>query len=124
MQALSIIGLLISLYLTAYHYVGGVPLICQNSSLINCANVLNSQYAILFGIPIALYGVAFFIAELLLLHYKKDNTTLIWNLLGLGFVIYFVYAEYMVGNICEYCTAVHIIVIILLSLSIYKFIKS
>lgn len=124
MPLLSILGMLISIYLTAYHYIGGVPLICQNSGVINCANVLNSQYAILFGIPIAVFGIAFFIIELLLLWYKNDGITLLWNFLGLGSVIYFVYAEYMVGNICEYCTMVHIIVIILLSLSIYKFLKS
>ncbi len=124
MIILSVLGLAIASYLTIYHYFSNIPLICQNNSIINCANVLNSQYAVLFGIPVAVYGLAFFIVELLLLMYRNDNFTLLWNALGLGFTFYFFYSEYRLGNICEYCTAVHIIVIILLCISVYKFIKS
>ena len=124
MIAISLIGFVISLYLTAYHYAG-IPLICQNSGIINCANVLNSQYAYILGIPVALLGLAFFIVEIaLVMHWKERGMMLLWNMLGLGFVIYFLYAEYSIGNICEYCTIVHLAVISLLLLSAYDFAKS
>ena len=124
MIAISLVGFVISLYLTAYHYAG-IPLICQNSGIINCANVLNSQYAYILGIPVALLGLAFFIVEIaLVMHWKERGMMLLWNMLGLGFVIYFLYAEYSIGNICEYCTIVHLAVISLLLLSAYDFAKS
>ncbi len=124
MIAISLVGFVISLYLTAYHYAG-IPLICQNSGIINCANVLNSQYAYILGIPVALLGLAFFIVEIaLVMHWKERGMMLLWNMLGLGFVIYFLYAEYSIGNICEYCTIVHLAVISLLLLSAYNFAKS
>ncbi len=124
MLILSIIGLAISIYLTLYHYFPSVPLACSNSGIINCANVLNSQYAFIFGLPVALYGIVFFIIEIVFLFASKKGITLfVWNIIGLGFVIYFLYSEYKVGNICEYCTIVHIIVIALLASSVYLFLK-
>lgn len=124
MIILSLVGLAISIYLTLYHYFPSVPLVCQTSSLINCANVLNSQYAFIFGFPVALYGIIFFMVELFFLFAQKKGITLfVWNIIGLGFVFYFLYSEYEVGSICEYCTMVHIIVIALLISSLYLFLK-
>ena len=36
---------------------------------------------------------------------------------GFVFVFYLLYGEYMVGSICEYCTVVHIVTILLFILS-------
>lgn len=121
MVLLSIIGLIVSIYLSIYHFLG-VPLFCSTSGLINCNNVINSPYGFIFGIPVSDFGVAFFLIELGVLFLIKDPFAKIFvNTVGLSFVIYFLYAEYMVGNICEYCTSVHIIVVILLVLSIYLY---
>ncbi|MGC8479095.1 MAG: vitamin K epoxide reductase family protein [Candidatus Micrarchaeia archaeon] len=123
MLILSIIGLTVSIYLSIYHMLG-IPLLCSTSGLINCSNVINSPFGYIAGIPVADFGVAFFVIEIGVLLFISDPFAKIFiNTIGLGFVFYFLYAEYTVGNICEYCTSVHIIVILLLILSIYLFKK-
>ncbi len=123
MVILAILGLLISIYLTTYHFLG-VPLACSTSGLINCNNVINSPYGYIFGIPVAVYGIAFFIAELIVLYFIKDIFAKVFlNGIGVIGIVYFLYSEYMVGNICEYCTAVHLITITLFILSVYLYKK-
>ncbi len=117
---LAVLGITVSAYLTAYHYFSSIPLACSTKGLINCANVLHSKYAMLMGLPVAAFGVIFFVIELSLLYINRDEPLFIFNALGIGFVIYLLYAELMVGNICEYCTSVHIIVAILFILSTYS----
>lgn len=112
-------GLAISIYLTLYHYAG-VPLVCSDSGLINCASVLNSPYAYVLGIPIAVFGIIFFLAMLAFLFINNMDAILIWNLIGIGTVVYLLDIERLVGHICAWCTAVHVIVLILLMLSLYR----
>ncbi len=119
---LSLIGLAISIYLTAYHYAG-VKLICSTTGLINCENVLNSPYAYIFGIPIAVYGVIFFGIELLLLRRNNLDFVFVWNGIGIGSVLYFMYLEWRIGSICIWCTGTHIVVLTLLLLSVSQVMK-
>jgi uncharacterized membrane protein len=120
---LSLIGLVVSIYLTVYHYTN-FTLACPNHGIINCENVLSSPYATLFGLPIAIYGIIFFLIELLFLRINKNDFLLIYNSIGIGFVFYFIYIEKVVGSICIYCTSVHIIVATLFILSIYYSVKN
>ena len=119
--ALAGLGMLIAIYLAVYHFIG-IPLMCPETGLINCNNVLNSTYANLFGVPLGIYGILFFIGEFALLLYntwEPKDALFLYNLAGIAFVAYLIYAEYMIGNICLYCTAVHIIVTSLFLLCIY-----
>jgi uncharacterized membrane protein len=116
------LGLAISIYLTLYHYAG-VPLVCSDSGIINCASVLNSPYAYVFGIPVAVFGIIFFLAMLALLFINSMDAILIWNLIGIGTVVYLLDIERLVGHVCAWCTAVHIIVMVLLMLSLYRMIE-
>ena len=120
--AAAFLGLAISAYLTLYHYAG-VPLVCSAHGLVDCASVLNSQYAYVFGLPLALYGVVFFIVEFAVLLRRNSDGIALWNMIGAGAVVYFVDIERMVGHICEWCTAVHIIVIFLLGISLYDVLR-
>ncbi len=117
--ALSVIGLAIALYLTVYHYFG-IPLVCSTTGIINCENVLSSNLAYLLGIPIAVYGVIFFALELLLIYFGDKEMMLVYNAVGIGGVAYFIYTEYVIGSICLYCTAVHLIVISLFIMGLYE----
>lgn len=119
---LALIGLAVSIYLTAYHYLG-VRLVCSASGIIDCANVLNSPYAYAFGLPIAAYGIVFFVIELLLLHFNNIDSIFVWNGIGIGAVLYFIYIEWKVGYICAWCTSVHIVVLCLLLLSVNQVMK-
>ncbi len=122
MLAISIIGLLIAAYLTAYHYAGAT-LYCPNSGSIDCQLVLNSSYSALLGVPMAVYGLAFFAIEIaVVLHFDREQM-LLWNTVGLAFVLYLSYAEYILGSICLYCTSIHAIVVLLFLASAYLFMK-
>lgn len=114
---LALLGLGISIYLTLYHYAG-IPLICSDTGIVNCANVLNSSLASIFGIPIAIFGIIFFIGEFILIYIKNPEFLIIWNALGIGSVVYFVYLESVIGSICAWCTAVHVITVLLFGLSV------
>lgn len=116
---LAVIGLSISIYLTLYHYAG-VPLVCSNSGIIDCASVLNSQYAFVFGVPIAAFGIIFFVVEFAVLYLSNLDAILIWNLIGIGSVAYFIDIERLVGKICIWCTGVHVTVLLLLAISVYE----
>ena len=116
---LALIGLLFSGYLTLYHYLGGVPLVCPNSGAIDCAAVLASPYAVVLGIPVALFGVLFFVVEMALLLRREREYLLYWNTIGFLFLFYLWFSEFVLGKICIYCTAVHAVVILLFLISLF-----
>lgn len=122
---LSLMGMGVSIYLTAYHYLQ-IPLACSSTGIINCETVLNSGYAYLLGTPIAVFGILFFAVELVLLHAnhrRREDISVIYNAVGIGSVIYFIYLEKIIGSICLYCTLVHVIVIALFILSLHEISK-
>ncbi len=117
---LAAIGLIISIYLTVAHYTN-IQVACPTSGVLNCDAVLSSQYAVLFGIPVAVLGLAFFLIYLILTFLGMQIARFVVTCFGIGFVMYFLYAEYMLGHICAYCSAVHIIVIALFIIFLYRF---
>lgn len=119
---ISLIGLAITIYLTIYA-LGAAPLACVNSGVFNCGNVLNSRYKDTFGISNAELGLVFFLMEIVLLFIGNKDLLFLYNGFGVGWVFYFIYVEYMVGSICEYCTAVHIIIVALFIYSTLNLLK-
>ena len=123
---LTVAGLLISGYLTLLHYDTNVPLVCSGGALVNCQQVLTSPSAFVMGIPVALLGLAWFVVALALavLSARSRNAGepawlrtggLAWVLAGTATVFWLVYQEIgVVGKICAWCTAVHVIVLALL----------
>src|SRR5580658_7780315 len=63
---LSLGGLSVSIYLTVAHYGSGITLACPDSGIIDCQKVTTSPQSMIFGIPVAVLGVVFFAAMLLL----------------------------------------------------------
>ncbi len=117
---LSILGLAVSLYLVVAHYTN-TPVACPKSGIIDCAKVLNSQFANLLGVPLGAWGAAFFIIEMLVVLYAGRDANVLYNGIGVAFVAYLLFAEYSLRAICIYCTSVHILVIALFLLSIYAY---
>ncbi len=117
--ALAIIGLLASIYLS-YSAAFDVPVACPTVGILNCGSVLSSVYANTFGIPNGYLGVLFFLGVFVLIYLKKPAPLAALNAIGIGFVLYFIRAEYVLGSICIYCTLVHICTIALLAISIYE----
>ncbi|MDE1846959.1 MAG: vitamin K epoxide reductase family protein [Candidatus Micrarchaeota archaeon] len=121
--ALAAIGLIISAYLTVYHYFG-LPLSCPATQVIDCGIVLSSKFATIpFGIPVSVLGVVWCAIFLYLLTFKDKEYKLYWNVVGFFSLFYFWFAEYSLGKICLYCTAVHAIVVALLLLVIWQYFK-
>jgi len=116
---LAVLGLLSSVYLS-YSAAFNVAVACPTMGLLNCESVLSSQYASTFGIPNGYLGVIFFAAVLLLVRMKKPAYLAALNAIGMGFVLYFVRAEYLLGSICVYCTLVHVCTAALLLISLYE----
>lgn len=123
--ALATAGLLIAGYLTLLHYDSNVPLVCSAGSFVNCETVLASPSATFAGVPVAVWGLAWFavalvLAALLLRARRPDlartarSISRAWTAAGLIGVLYLVYQEVgVIGKLCAWCTAVHAIVVLM-----------
>lgn len=127
MIVLSIIGLLTSIYLVKNHYAPPTSgALCDFGESISCSLVNTSIFSELLGVPVALLGVFWFIFLLwmcwkALKQPEQIPSILAWNVLGILFVIYLFIAEIILKSICPFCTLLHIIIIITLSLSYYLY---
>ncbi|HVX20735.1 MAG TPA: vitamin K epoxide reductase family protein [Acidimicrobiales bacterium] len=119
--ALSLIGLGISIYLTIDHFAK-IPLACSDQGLINCQKVTTSAQSYFLGIPVAVLGLVFYTAmtvvNLPMLWFAADRrihmVRLAMATVGVLFALYLVSAELLIiGNICLWCTSVHVITFIL-----------
>ena len=124
--ALSLAGLAVATYLSVQHVSGGIPA-CGVST--GCDEVTTSEYAVLFGVPVAFIGVAGYAALLLgtLAYLGLDSppgqfsyALLGTALLGEGFTLYLVYTQaFRIHAYCEYCLASAAIMTVILVLTIY-----
>lgn len=107
---LSFCGLSDSIYLTQ-NEASNTPLICNVNNLSDCNIVAASQYAHLFGIPLAEYGVVFYggIFILAALELALFNRLLRRILQGVSFIgivvsLYFTFIEiFVIRALCIYC---------------------
>jgi uncharacterized membrane protein len=125
---LSLGGLGVSVYLTIAHYNTAVSLACPATSTINCEKVTTSPQSMVFGIPVAVLGLAFYV------FLAAANSPWAWRVTwpplrwarvgsmvaGILFVLYLVYAElFSIRAICLWCTSVHVITFILFVLIVF-----
>ena len=126
---LSLAGLGVSIYLTIAHYNTALTLACPATSTINCEKVTTSPESIVFGIPVAVLGLAFYVFLAVV------NSPWAWRVtwpplrwarvgsvvVGILFVLYLVYAElFSIGAICLWCTSVHVITFALFVLIMFS----
>jgi uncharacterized membrane protein len=119
---LCLAGLGVASYLTYAHYDTHIQLACPDKGVINCAQVTSSSYSKVFGIPVALLGLLFFVFMIPL------NLPVAWRstsalirrvrmgstVIGIGFVCWLLYAELVkIQKICLYCTSVHVLTFLL-----------
>jgi uncharacterized membrane protein len=125
---LSLAGLGVSIYLTIAHFTDSKLAACAESGAINCTKVTTSPQSYVFGIPVAVLGLAFFVAAVALMspwawRWARREVALIRIaslVVGIGFVIYLVYTElFTIGAICLYCTSVHVITFLLFVLTAF-----
>jgi uncharacterized membrane protein len=117
---LCIAGLLISLYLTYEHFTDSTTLACSDTGTVNCLKVTTSQWSHVAGVPVAVAGLAYFLAMALLCaptRFAEDLATLrlLGVLVGAVTVLWLVYVEiFKVDAICLWCTGVHVVSVLLL----------
>ena len=124
--ALSLAGLAVATYLSVEHVFGGIPA-CGISS--GCDEVTTSEYAVLFGVPVAFIGVAGYgallLATLAYLGLENPPNFLTYALLGMAligeaFTLYFVYTQaFRIHAYCQYCLASAAIMTSILIMTIY-----
>src|ERR1700733_11904730 len=140
---LAVIGLAISAYETYAHYNGNHLLGCPSGAggTFNCAAVITSSQSVVFNVfPVAVLGLAFYVfavvifspwawqfrgavirlggQRLRITSRGVDIVRLGSVIVGMGFVMYLIYAEFQIGSICEYCTGVHIVTFLLFCITV------
>jgi len=125
---LSLAGLGVSIYLTIAHFNTSVTLACPATSTINCEKVTTSPQSYVFGIPVAVLGLAFYVFMV------AANSPWAWRspwpplrwarvgsvVVGIVFVLYLIYTElFTIGAICLWCTSVHVITFFLFGLIVF-----
>ena len=124
---LGVLGLIISVYLTATHYLAGqVPLACATGGIVNCEQVTTSAQSTIGPVPVAVLGLVWFgvwlglpAAGRTLSQRWLVAARLAWATAGLLSVFYLVYAElFLIGAICSWCTVIHAAIIVLFLLAV------
>ena len=115
---LVLLGVAVASYLTYSHYSASTLAACPDTGLINCQKVTSSAQSKILGIPVAVLGLAYFISAIAFYNPIAWNSARRWvhivrlvmAVSAMCFVLWLVYAELIIiGNICEYCTGVHVI---------------
>lgn len=125
---LALAGLGVSIYLTIAHFTESALAGCSESGLVNCTRVTTSPQSYVFGIPVAVLGLAFFVFAVAIMSpwawqsaRREIHLARIASMVaGIGFVLYLIYAElFIIGSICLYCTSVHAIMFVLFALTAF-----
>lgn len=113
---LSVYGLGASIYLTITHFEPKA-LACVTNATFNCEKVTQSPQSEIFGIPVAMLGLAFFVPMLLLclpMAWRSADRRIHLARLGLsatgiGMILYLIVAElFIIKSICLWCSSVHV----------------
>jgi uncharacterized membrane protein len=118
-STLAVLGLGVSVYLTVVHFIGGSgPAFCSGSGTFSCETVTTSPQSHVFGIPVAVLGLAYYLVMAAInspwawrssdrrIHLAR----LVLSVAGIFFVLYLISAELLIIKaVCLWCTSVHVI---------------
>lgn len=130
MVLLAAVGLALATYLTTVHY-DGQALVCTTTGIINCNAVTHSPESVVWGtqVPITIPGMVWFLVSGGLAAWALFGreprwlapVQLLWSVAALLFVFYLVYSEVaLIHQLCEWCTAVHVLILATLLLSVRR----
>jgi uncharacterized membrane protein len=124
---LALVGIFVAAYLAMYH-AGMVTLVCGVGH--ECETVNDSEYAVFLHIPVALWGLGFYVATFLVamigiqpaLSSAREISLLLLAMSGFG-VAYSAYLTYIelfeIHAICRYCVVSAILVTLIFLTSLY-----
>lgn len=129
--ALSLIGFTDAAFLLAKR-ISGAPIPCFITS--GCDTVSKSPYSVMFGVPLAAWGMLFYLGTgFLSLLYMDTKSLLVAKLIPLATLLgflssaYFIYIQkFKIGAFCIYCILSAIVSTILFALgaAVYKKLKT
>ncbi len=118
---LAVFGFGVSLYLAISHYLGfTVP--CDLTH--GCETVLSSKYSVLLGLPLAVWGVAYFsaviVSALLANHYDlwKNILTGLLSTGSLAALVFLSLQFFIIKKICQYCLTTDLLSLLLFVLDL------
>ena len=126
---LALIGLVDATYLAVHHFTAE-PVPCSLTN--GCEQVLTSEYAEVFGLPLAGFGAAAYFAAFALALLAVYGNDLAWKLFGVQsaimalFSVYLIYVQgALIGAFCQFCllsalTSVSLFIVFLISLAVRK----
>jgi uncharacterized membrane protein len=136
---LAVLGLAISAYETYAHYNGNHLAGCPSGAggTFDCAAVITSSQSMVFNVfPVAVLGLAFYVFAVVIfspwawnfrgatiggLSITSRTVDLVRfgsMIVGMGFVMYLIYAEFQIGSVCEYCSGVHLVTFLLFCITV------
>ena len=128
--ALTIIGLLVSIYMTIYKVTSNEAM-CIGST--GCSEVNASRYSEINGIPVAVLGVTGYATILALLFldnrlsFFEENGSLVFfgvSLMGFLFTLYLIYLEVaLIKAYCPFCLASQAVMIIIFIISVIRLVR-
>ncbi len=134
----SIIGFFSSLWTYLLHIQlktqSGIPLICDVNETINCSKIIGSSQGELFGIPLGIYGMIYWLIAIGLAFFPIWNHVSskyisFWRLflssIGLITALILMYISYFtLKGICEFCSVVQVTCIAYFVISLISYLKS
>jgi uncharacterized membrane protein len=127
---LVVVGLLVSIYMTIYKVTSNEAL-CLGSG--DCSTVNASRYSEVYGIPVAIVGIAGYLAILLAHWYErrekffeKNSPMLIFGLALAGFLftVYLIYIEFAILRaFCPFCLTSQAAMTIIFIISIIRLVR-
>ncbi len=125
--ALALLGLAVSIYMTIFKLTNNESMCIGNGG---CEKVNSSPYAVIYGIPVAVFGIGGYAAIAALLFLENRNKFLEQNgtmavfglaLVGFLFTLYLVYLELaLIHALCPFCVTSQITMTLLFILSIIR----
>ncbi len=122
---LAVVGIAIAAYLTYVHYAGIEPA-CSTGG---CEVVQTSEWADVYGLPVALLGLLGYIAILgSLLALRGDAQLFIsatLSLIGFAYSGYLTYQElFTIKAICQWCVASAVVLTLLSAVTVWRLLAS
>jgi len=118
----ALLGVAVAGYLTYVHYADLEPLCAGGGH--GCERVQSSSYAKLGGIPVAVLGLAGYVAILVALLLPGERARLAAAALtvsGFGFSAYLTYLElFVIDAICQWCVASAVLLTVLVVLAVWR----
>lgn len=116
--AIAIAGTAVATYLTIAHFTSPKVLACVSTGIVNCERVTTSAQSEVFGVSVALIGLAWFLAMSGLCSpwawrsaaswIRTARLAAVWT--SMAFVLWLVYAElFVIRAICLWCTVAHVL---------------